>query len=58
MYSDSAVHGIRIAIDEINAKGGILGRKLDLIVRDTEAKVDVAVQRSQGPDPQGEGRTS
>jgi branched-chain amino acid transport system substrate-binding protein len=44
MYSDSAVHGIRIAIDEINAKGGILGRKLELTVRDTEAKVDVAVR--------------
>jgi branched-chain amino acid transport system substrate-binding protein len=44
MYSDSAVHGIRIAIDEINAKGGILGRKLDLTVRDTEMKVDVAVR--------------
>ena len=44
MYSDSAVHGIRIAIEEINAKGGILGRKLDLTVRDTEAKVDVAVR--------------
>ncbi len=44
MYSDSAVHGIRIAIDEVNAKGGILGRKLDLTVRDTEMKVDVAVR--------------
>jgi ABC-type branched-subunit amino acid transport system substrate-binding protein len=27
-------------MDEINGKGGILGRKLDLIVN-TEAKVDV-----------------
>ncbi len=44
MYSESAVHGIRIAIDEINAKGGILGRKVDLTVRDTEMKVDVAVR--------------
>ena len=31
-------------MDEINAKGGILGRKLDLIVRDTEGKVDVGVR--------------
>ena len=44
MYSDSAIHGIRIAIEEINAKGGILGRKLDMTVRDTEMKVDVAVR--------------
>jgi branched-chain amino acid transport system substrate-binding protein len=44
MYSDSAIHGIRIAIEEINAKGGVLGRKLDMTVRDTEMKVDVAVR--------------
>jgi len=44
MYSESAINGIRIAMDEINAKGGILGRKLDLTVRDTEMKVDVAVR--------------
>ena len=28
MYSESGVKGIKIALDEINAKGGILGRKL------------------------------
>ncbi len=44
MYCESAVNGIRIALDEINGKGGILGRKLDLVVRDTEMKVDVAVR--------------
>ena len=44
MYSESGVKGIKIALDEINANGGILGRKLDLVVRDTEAKVDVAVR--------------
>src|SRR4030042_4180083 len=44
MYSESGVKGVKIALDEINAMGGILGRKLDLVVRDTEAKVDVAVR--------------
>jgi len=44
MYSESGVKGIKIALDEINSKGGVLGRKLDLVVRDTEAKVDVAVR--------------
>jgi branched-chain amino acid transport system substrate-binding protein len=47
MYSETAIHGIRIAMDEINAKGGILGRKLDLIVRDTEAKVDVGARETK-----------
>src|SRR4030066_1587227 len=44
MYSESAINGIRIAAEEINAKGGILGRKLDVIVRDTEMKVDVGAR--------------
>lgn len=44
MYCEAAVNGIRIALDEINTKGGVLGRKLDLVVRDTEMKVDVAVR--------------
>jgi len=47
MYSESAINGIRIAMDEINGKGGILGRKLDLIVRDTEAKVDVGARETK-----------
>ena len=44
MYSETAIKGIKLAVEEINAKGGILGRKLDVIVRDTEGKVDVAVR--------------
>lgn len=44
MYSESAINGIKIAADEINAKGGIMGRKLDVTVRDTEMKVDVGAR--------------
>ncbi len=44
MYSETGMQGLRIAVDEINAAGGILGRKIDIIVRDTEGKVDVAVR--------------
>jgi len=44
MYSESAINGIKIAAEEINAKGGILGRKLDVTVRDTEMKVDVGAR--------------
>jgi branched-chain amino acid transport system substrate-binding protein len=47
MYSESAINGLRIAIEEINAKGGVLGRKIDLIVRDTEAKVDVGARETK-----------
>jgi branched-chain amino acid transport system substrate-binding protein len=41
MLSESAVKGIKMAVEEINSAGGILGRKLELIIRDTEMKVDV-----------------
>jgi branched-chain amino acid transport system substrate-binding protein len=47
MLSESAVQGIRIAVEEINAKGGVLGRKFDLIVRDTEMKVDVGARETK-----------
>jgi branched-chain amino acid transport system substrate-binding protein len=44
---DSGVRGIRMAQEEINAKGGILGRKLDVSIRDTEAKVDVGAREAK-----------
>jgi len=44
MYSEVGVKGIKMAVEEINAKGGILGKKVEFIIRDTEAKVDVAVR--------------
>lgn len=34
---EAIVRGLSVAIDEINAKGGLLGRKVDLIVRDDES---------------------
>jgi len=44
MYSEAGIKGIKIALEEINAKGGILGKKVEYIVRDTEGKTDVAVR--------------
>ena len=37
MYSEAGIKGIKMAVEEINAKGGILGKKLEYIIRDTEA---------------------
>jgi branched-chain amino acid transport system substrate-binding protein len=34
---EAIVRGLSIAIDEINAKGGLLGRKVELLVRDDES---------------------
>jgi branched-chain amino acid transport system substrate-binding protein len=34
---EAITRGLQVAIDEINAKGGVLGRKLELVRRDDEA---------------------
>ena len=39
--------GAKLAVTEINAKGGILGRKIELIERDDEAKNERGVQIAQ-----------
>ncbi len=33
-YGDFIEHGMQVGVDEVNAMGGILGRKVELIVRD------------------------
>ena len=39
--------GVRLAVDEINAAGGILGRPIQLVERDDEAKNEMGVQVAQ-----------
>ncbi len=39
--------GVRLAVEEINKSGGVLGRPLLLVERDDEAKNDVGVQVAQ-----------
>src|SRR6201996_200844 len=40
--------GMQLAADQINAKGGILGRKIELVIEDsTSDKTDVAVQKAR-----------
>src|SRR5437588_13129537 len=34
---EAIVRGLSIAIDEINGKGGVLGKKVELLVRDDES---------------------
>ena len=34
---EAIVRGLSVALDEINAKGGLLGRKVELVVRDDES---------------------
>lgn len=39
--------GVKLAVGEINAKGGVLGRKLEIVERDDEAKNERGVQVAQ-----------
>ena len=39
--------GVKLAVAEINAKGGVLGRPIELVERDDEAKNELGVQIAQ-----------
>ena len=39
--------GVKLAVSEINAKGGVLGRKFEIVERDDEAKNERGVQVAQ-----------
>ena len=43
-YGKHGTQAIQLAVDEINASGGILGRKLEAVVQDTKLKKDVALE--------------
>ncbi len=42
-YGKHGRQAIQLAVDEINASGGILGRKLEAMVEDTKLKKDIAL---------------
>lgn len=41
------VNAIKLAVEELNAKGGLLGRSLELIVTDTASEPDVAAMQAE-----------
>lgn len=47
VYTVPCLNGINLAIKEINATGGILGRQVELITRDDESKVDIGVREAK-----------
>src|SRR6266849_2981559 len=44
LFGEPASKGAQMFVDEINAKGGVLGRKLELLPRDTKGNADEAVR--------------
>ena len=44
LFGDPASKGAMMFVEELNAKGGVLGRKVELIVRDSKADANEAVR--------------
>src|SRR6185503_17089066 len=44
LFGEPALKGAQMYVDEINAKGGVLGRKFELVARDTKGNADDAVR--------------
>ena len=44
LYGVPILKGAEMAVDDINAKGGVLGRKLEILSRDSKANADEAVR--------------
>jgi branched-chain amino acid transport system substrate-binding protein len=47
LFGEPASKGAQMYVDEINAKGGVLGRKIELLARDTKGNADEAVRVSR-----------
>jgi branched-chain amino acid transport system substrate-binding protein len=47
LFGEPAMKGAQMYVEEINARGGVLGRPLELIVRDTKGNADEAVRVSR-----------
>ena len=47
LFGEPASKGAQMYVDEINAAGGVLGRKIELVTRDTKGNADEAVRVSR-----------
>ena len=47
LFGEPALKGAQMYVEELNAKGGVLGRKIELIQRDTKGNADEAVRVSR-----------
>ncbi len=47
VYGEATLNGLRLAVDEVNAAGGVLGRKLELVVADSATNPQVGVDAAK-----------
>ncbi|MBT9551639.1 MAG: ABC transporter substrate-binding protein [Hydrogenophaga sp.] len=46
-FGNPMLHGVQLAVEEINAVGGYLGRPLELVIQDDQGNPDVGLKGSQ-----------
>jgi branched-chain amino acid transport system substrate-binding protein len=46
-YTNDVRDAFKLAVDKINAKGGVLGRKIEFMTRDTKFKVDIGLSAAK-----------
>ena len=46
-YTQDVLDGFKLAINEFNAKGGVLGRKIEFVIRDDKFKPDIALNMAK-----------
>jgi branched-chain amino acid transport system substrate-binding protein len=46
-FGNPMLHGVQLAVDEINAVGGYLGRPLELVIKDDQGNPDTGLKASQ-----------
>jgi branched-chain amino acid transport system substrate-binding protein len=46
-FGNPMLHGVQLAVEEINAVGGYLGRPLELVIKDDQGNPDVGLKGSQ-----------
>src|SRR5262245_32449636 len=44
-YGRNVQNGLRLALDEINSKGGVKGKNIDLLIEDDQSNEKVAIQK-------------
>ena len=47
LFGEPALRGAQMFVEELNAKGGVLGRRIELVPRDTKGNADEAVRVSR-----------
>jgi len=47
VYTQDVLDGFKLAIGEVNGKGGVLGRKIEFVIRDDKFKPDIALSMAK-----------